>query len=262
MEKWLKTGIQDVIKTFPKVGDILNSFNIGCTTCVPGTCLLGDVVGIHNLAPEDEAELMYQIEKEIYPDREVVKATIEPTQNQGPRLITYSPPVKELVDEHVLIKRWLALVPKVIEILDEGKRDIWEQVRHGALFCRFYADKFHHAKEEDILFNFVDEDSEIIKIMLDDHVEGRKNVGLILEAADERDSEKAIKHLTAFREMLTEHIKKEDEILFPWIDRKLSNSQIGKLFNQFGMVNKQMKANSEVDYEQVIEELERVILRA
>lgn len=258
MEKWLKTGIQDVIKKFPKVGEILNSFNIACTTCVPGTCLLGDVVGIHNLSPQDEAEMMYQIEKEIYPDRDVVKAVVDPTANQTPKEIVYSPPVKELVDEHVLIKRWLALVPKVAEILEEGKRDIWEEVKQGALFCRFYADKFHHAKEEDILFKFVDEDSDIIKIMLDDHVFGRENVGLILEAAEEKDAEKAIKHLKAFWEMLTEHIKKEDEILFPWIDRKLSNSQVGQLFSKFSVVNKEM--NTGRNYEEIISSLEKSIL--
>ena len=259
MEKWLNTGIQDVIKEFPKTGDILNSFNIGCTTCVPGTCLLGDVVGIHNLSPEDEAELMYQIEKVIYPDRDVVKAEVDPSTADYPKALIYSPPVKELVDEHVLIKRWLALVPKVIEILKEGNRDIWEQVREGALFCRHYADKFHHAKEEDILFTFVDQESEIIKIMLDDHVFGRENVGLILEAADEKDSQKAIKSLQAFWEMLTEHIKKEDEILFPWIDRKLSSKQVGQLFSKFSVVNNEM-ADDTRKYEKVITDLEKIIL--
>lgn len=258
MEKWLNTGIQEVIKQYPKVGDILNSFNIGCTTCNPGTCILGDVVGIHNLAPEDEAEMMYQIEKEIYPDKEVVKANVD-VKTPVAREIVYSPPVKELVDEHVLIKRWLALVPKVVEILQEGKRDIWDEVTQGALFCRYYADQLHHGKEESILFGLVDQDSEIIKIMLDDHVFGRENVGAILEAAEEKDAQKAIKHLIAFRDMLTEHIKKEDEILFPWIDKKLTSKQVGQLFTQFSNVNQEL-ADVSQKYKEVLVHLESTIL--
>ncbi|QNO15359.1 hemerythrin domain-containing protein [Alkalicella caledoniensis] len=258
MEKWLNTGIQEVIKQYPKVGDILNNFNIGCTTCNPGTCILGDVVGIHNLQPEDEAEMMYQIEKEIYSHREVVKAKVEVNSPQVTEIV-YSPPVKELVDEHVLIKRWLALVPKVVEILQDGKRDIWAEVKQGALFCRHYADELHHGKEENILFGLVEQESEIIKIMLDDHVFGRENVALILEAAEEKDAQKAIKHLNAFKDMLTEHIKKEDEILFPWIDRKLSSKQVGQLFTQFSKVNQEL-ADTSLKYKEVLVHLEKAIL--
>lgn len=260
MDKWMKTGIKTVITEFPEVGEILNSFNIGCTTCSPGSCLLGDVVGIHNLSAEDEAELMYQIERAIYPDKEVIKPEVGNTGDNGPKEISYCPPIKELVDEHKLIKRWLALIPRVVEILEEGKRDIWQQVQQGALFTRYYADKFHHAKEEEVLFKLTDESSDIIQIMCEDHVEGRRNVTLILEAVEEKNSEKAIRHLMAFRELLSEHIKKEDEILFPWIERQLSDSQIGKLFIEFSNVNKEMEEINTVNYVEVISQLEKDLL--
>ncbi|MEI6807958.1 MAG: hypothetical protein WCN95_04490, partial [bacterium] len=44
-------------------------------------------------------------------------------------------------------------------------------------------------------------------------------------------------HLSAYRELLTEHIKKEDEILYPWLDRQLSDSQIGRLYSAFSEVD-------------------------
>ena len=54
-------AIQDVIAAYPGIGEILNRFDIGCVACKVGICLLKDVVTIHGLSNEDEA----QIEAEI-----------------------------------------------------------------------------------------------------------------------------------------------------------------------------------------------------
>jgi hypothetical protein len=62
----LKSGlgdkaIQDVIQTYPEIGEILNRFDIGCVTCKVGICLLKDVVAIHGLSKEDEAAIEQEI---------------------------------------------------------------------------------------------------------------------------------------------------------------------------------------------------------
>jgi len=54
-------GIKEVIEMHPKIGEILNKYEIGCLACSIGTCLLKDVVAIHVLG--DAIEDM--IEKEI-----------------------------------------------------------------------------------------------------------------------------------------------------------------------------------------------------
>ena len=71
MEKYLNKGIKEVIVEFPAVGSILDEYNIGCTFCGVGTCLLKSIVEVHNLAPEEERELMGRISRVIYPDRDV-----------------------------------------------------------------------------------------------------------------------------------------------------------------------------------------------
>ena len=53
--------IKDVIASHPRIGEILNHYEIGCVTCGVGICLLKDVVAIHALGAELEA----QIETEI-----------------------------------------------------------------------------------------------------------------------------------------------------------------------------------------------------
>ena len=66
MEKYLNTGIKAVISEFPGVADILfDKYGIGCVACSDGTCLLKDVVGIHNLSKEQEVELLRGLEKII-----------------------------------------------------------------------------------------------------------------------------------------------------------------------------------------------------
>ena len=57
----------------------------------------------------EEQELMARIAKVINPDREVKTPRIERKREAGPKEISYSPPMKKLVNEHVLIKRWVAM---------------------------------------------------------------------------------------------------------------------------------------------------------
>lgn len=54
-------AIQDVMAAHPEIGEILNSYEIGCVTCKVGICLLKDVVAIHGLTKDQEA----RIEEEI-----------------------------------------------------------------------------------------------------------------------------------------------------------------------------------------------------
>ncbi|NJD90095.1 MAG: hypothetical protein FIA91_01045 [Geobacter sp.] len=54
-------AIQDVLKEHPPVGDILAKHDIGCVTCRVGICLLKDVVSIHGLSKEAEADIESEI---------------------------------------------------------------------------------------------------------------------------------------------------------------------------------------------------------
>ena len=53
--------IKEVIEAHPKIGEILNKYEIGCLECSIGTCFLKDVVSVHVLGEAIEA----MIEKEI-----------------------------------------------------------------------------------------------------------------------------------------------------------------------------------------------------
>ncbi len=231
MQDYLNKGIKEIISQFPKVADILNEYNIGCVPCNVGSCLLKDIVEIHNLPEDEEAVLMVRIAKAIYPDREIKIPKVE--RKIKPKELKYSPPIKKLVEEHLLIKRWIALIPEVIENIDIESEEDKKLILDGVGFIRSYADKFHHAKEEEVLFKYFDENLEIIKTMYQDHETARGHVRAIIEALERRDKKTIIEHLNGYKELLTEHIKKEDEILYPWMDRGLSVTQVGELFQRF-----------------------------
>lgn len=57
-----EAAINKTIQEHPAIGEILQKYDIGCVTCGVGICLVKDVVAIHALGAEAEA----QIEAEIH----------------------------------------------------------------------------------------------------------------------------------------------------------------------------------------------------
>jgi len=50
-------AINKIIEDHPRIGEILDHYEIGCVTCGVGICLVKDVVSIHALGDEVEAEI-------------------------------------------------------------------------------------------------------------------------------------------------------------------------------------------------------------
>lgn len=256
MEAYLNQGIKEIIDQYPAVEKILDEYGIGCGPCSVGLCLLKDIVEIHRLPPDQEQELMVRIAKTIDPEADIEIPEAKAALVNEPAEIKYSPPMKKLVDEHVLIKRWIALIPKVVEHLDVETESGRQLILDGIDMIRTYADRYHHAKEEDILFKYFDQDSQILQVMYQDHTTGREHVKAMLEALECKDKKTLGDHLMAYRELLAEHIKKEDTILYPWMDGSLSTRQIGELFAKFSEVDDQMDFRPE-KYEQFVAKLEK-----
>jgi len=107
------------------------------------------------------------------------------------------------------------------------------QVQDVLEFVRNFADRFHHAKEEDLLFPQFEDAGEIIAAMRAEHETGRSHVRAAAAALAAGDGAAVASHLSAYGALLTEHIRKEDEILYPWMNRSLSDAQVGRLYAAF-----------------------------
>lgn len=92
--------------------------------------------------------------------------------------------------------------------------------------------------------------------MHEDHKKGRGLVQSIRNELAQRDQngDRIADHLSAYGALLTEHIDKEDKILYPWMDRQLSTGQVGELFSKFRQTNERFVGVA-AKYEQLINTL-------
>jgi len=255
IEKYLNSNIKDIINEFNEVQIALDKYDIGCAPCALGTCKLKDVVGIHDLSEQDEKKLISQIFKIIYPDETFDIPRIAPETKNISNSPNLSPPLRILVDEHVTIIRMIALIPKICNVLDLQLTEHKQTVLEVTDFIKNYADKFHHAKEEDILFRYFEDGLDIITVMIKDHENSRGFVKQIIEALETKNSDIVKQNLLKYAELLTEHIKKEDSILYPWMDRNLDTNTVGRMYSKFFEINNQ-KTGIQQKYQKIIEILE------
>ena len=137
-----------------------------------------------------------------------------------------------LMIEHRLIGRMISLIKDATVQIESTHRVDPVFVDIAVDFIRMYADRTHHGKEEDILFEFFDKDLDIIKVMFEDHTIGRNYVKNTVQGIKDRDLSVITENLSGYAGLLKQHIKKEDEVLYPWIDRSLTTHQVGELYSR------------------------------
>ncbi len=153
-------------------------------------------------------------------------------------------PSEILTSEHDTIKRVLAVLQNLVRRARDG--DGWENdsFRSCVEFFRYFADAFHHAKEEDLLFPALEErgiqrDGGPIAVMLMEHARGREFVKQMADALAgvkneaEAAREQLILAADEFYGLLSHHIYKEDNILFPMGDNVLTDDDQGKLHTRY-----------------------------
>ncbi len=137
-----------------------------------------------------------------------------------------------MVQEHKLILRVVALTEKNSALAEEGKFTDWQFFLDAVDFIRNYADRFHHAKEEDTLFvalvaNGMPKENSPVAAMHLAHDVGRAFVRGMEEAATkalagEPGQEAAItENARGYAALLREHIHTEDNILYPLAEKTL-----------------------------------------
>jgi hemerythrin-like domain-containing protein len=256
MQAYATRGIKDIIAEYPSVGIILEEYGIGCGPCTVGICQLKDILEIHKLSSEAEEELMLRIEAEIYPERNIVVQSRTTPQPELSGNTIFSVPLQILVDEHKLIKRWLALIPDLVKNLDLTSTNESQMIENGIDLIRSYADRLHHGKEEDILFSYFDDTVDIFRVIYEDHKKARGLVQEMLHALDEKNSRVLAGKMLEYAALLNEHIHKEDGVLFPWLDSRLTEKEKSELLTRFEQSDKSL-ALDYMKYHSFIENLEQ-----
>lgn len=145
---------------------------------------------------------------------------------------------QDLIKEHEAIIHVLEIVDKMMA--SDNKKDIEkiEYYKELIYFLKIFADKCHHGKEENYLFeglviNSLHKNDGLIKVMLEEHIEGRKYITLMDEALTVEDLTKFNANAINYSQLLKKHIEKENNVLFPLADELLDEKRQNELFERF-----------------------------
>ena len=177
--------------------------------------------------------------------------------------------IELMVNEHKNIKRMLAVIRKYCFKVLKNKEVDYNDFYRIIDFVRNYADKHHHGKEEDYLFNrMVDEikgpTEKLVKHgMLVEHDLGRlymQNLEKALKALENGEEEAKIDiiaNAVSYTDLLYRHIEKEDDVVYKFAERNLSNETLKKLDEDCKRIEKEAKEKGIQDkYINLIYELE------
>lgn len=157
-------------------------------------------------------------------------------------------PTQQLVEEHDSIKDMLDVLAKVSDALESDGKVEPDHLEQIVEFIRKFADRCHHGKEEDLLFSAMEEAgfSTVegpIAVMLAEHVVGRDHVSKMAQAAsdyregDESSISRFVDNARGYISLLRDHIHKEDNILYPMADSRLTDEDQSVLEREFKRVN-------------------------
>jgi len=175
---------------------------------------------------------------------------------------------QKLKDEHQLILRMLALLERNALLTEQGSFSDYRFYLDGVDFIRNFADRFHHAKEEDVLFEALVENgmpraNSPVAAMLMEHDLGRAFVRGMEEAATralggEADQTDAIvSNARGYLELLREHISKEDEILYPLAERVLPEEKRDAILEGYRKAEEKGTEGIEAHYRAIVEGYEK-----
>lgn len=151
---------------------------------------------------------------------------------------------RKLMDEHQLILRYIAHIRVMVDkgpAAGSAENRWYDNLETIVSFIQEYADRYHHAKEEDILFKAMEAPGVMshcnpLPVMLSDHEIGRSHVKEILHAILTKDRSQAMEHAAAWADHLENHIYKEDNVLYVMAEEGLDESEKARVSQEYAQV--------------------------
>ena len=154
-----------------------------------------------------------------------------------------------LIDEHVFICQFLETLVLSLKNMEQGTRPPKEFFEKAVSFARDFTDKYHHFKEEYILFNRlamkkkgeIDAQVESLKYQ---HERGRALVGEVAKSVEgyaqgqEAQVLILLESLAAYTSLMRQHIHKENHVFYPMVEREMPWDEyrgLLEVFQQEGM---------------------------
>jgi hemerythrin-like domain-containing protein len=166
--------------------------------------------------------------------------------NEEPRMQA----TEMLSSEHRVIERVIAALDAAASRLEAGETVHPDFFLAATRFLRNFADGYHHGKEEGVLFEAMARqgmplDGGPIGMMRHEHGRARElTAGLgdaaeRLAAGEDGAADTVVDYARAYGELLTQHIYKEDNILFPMAAHAIPPEDQDKVLDDFGRVDRE-----------------------
>jgi hemerythrin-like domain-containing protein len=179
---------------------------------------------------------------------------------------------EELMAEHQAIKLVIRVLEEISTRLEAGERVPLDDLEAILDFIQGFADSCHHAKEEGLLFVEMERvgyprDSGPVGVMLHEHTVGREHVAAMKEAllgvgqGDSAAAQRFVTHARGYGALLSQHIDKEDLILYPMADRDLSEETQRALVEGFERVEREIVGpGKHEEYHRLLDRLQATYL--
>lgn len=164
-------------------------------------------------------------------------------------------PTEILMQEHRRIEAVLDALEERARAIQSGEPIDPEWAGEAIRFIREFADRCHHAKEEDQLFPMMERhgfprEMGPIAVMLHEHDEGRACVRAMADAAAAPDGDGARERFArgarSYATLLRGHIMKEDQVLYPMADSAFSEAEQEELAERFRSVERELYPEEKV----------------
>ena len=182
-------------------------------------------------------------------------------------------PTEELKQEHQGILLMLRVLDRVAAKIESGAKTEIDHLERMVEFLRVFADRCHHGKEEDLLFPAMEKagiprERGPIGVMLLEHEEGRGYIRAMVDALARNKKGESValqdfaKGARNYINLLTQHIQKEDQVLFPMGERVLPKEIQAKLAEGFEKIEmERIGAGTHEKFHKLLEELEKKYLK-
>ena len=164
-------------------------------------------------------------------------------------------PVTELVHEHSVIGIVVVAMEREADRIRATGTANATDVRKMVEFTRRFTDGCHHAKEEELLFprllELTEEARAPIAVLLKEHAAGRARITAVeaaveaVNGGDQQAQRRLRENLRGYAALLTAHIAKENNVLFPLAERTFSDTDRRQLIAGFERIEEERVGEGE-----------------
>ena len=181
--------------------------------------------------------------------------------------------IKDLKIEHDAVQMTLRILDKICQRIEMSENEL--DIRHADQlldFFRVFVDQCHHGKEEELLFPAletigVSHKGGPIEVLLHEHQQGREYVRTMADAIDQFKKgdwtavHEFVKTAREYINLLSQHIYKENNVLFPLAEKHLSKEELARLSEGFELIEtKKIGIGRHDEFHKMLNDLESTYL--